>query len=129
MRFAAPLAIIAVAVALFGGCGSSDDGGTRGATEAPGAGISTAPPGASARECKGQAGETMGLRATNLPCEQARRLAAAWIAERGCAPAGGASRSSCKLDGFKCLTAVTDRGLSVGCARPDRSIAFTVRSG
>ncbi len=130
MRFAVPLAIIALAAALVGGCGSSGDGTAIPAeATAPAAGKPTTPAGASARECRGQAGKAFGLRATNLSCGQARRLTAAWLAEPGCAPADGASRSSCKLEGYECLTAVTDRGLSVGCARPDHSIAFTVRSG
>jgi hypothetical protein len=127
MRLAVPLAIVVLAVAVLAGCGSSGDGG--GSTSAPQSSGSSAPAGASAHSCGGQEGPADGLRATGIPCKQAKLLAAAWARNDGCAPADGASRSSCKLEGgYDCLAAVTDRGLAVSCARPGSSVAFTVKS-
>jgi len=128
MRLAVPFTIIAVAAALLGGCGGSDDGGDSSASTqaAPQAKGSTAPVGASAHECKGE-GE---LRATGLPCKKARSLMAAWSRTDGCAPADGASRSACGLPGsYRCLSVVTEKGVSVSCAKPGRSLAFTAKPG
>ncbi|MBK5218912.1 MAG: hypothetical protein JJE35_03880 [Thermoleophilia bacterium] len=131
MRLATPLVIVFLAVALLSGCGSSDEGGsTSGTQAAPKGGDSTAPAGASAQSCAGQAEAATGLRATGVDCKQARLLMAKWVRSRGCTPPDGASRSSCKLKGdYDCLAAMTDRGLAVSCARPGRSIAFTVKPG
>lgn len=131
MRLAVPLAIVALTLALLSGCGSSGDGSnsTSGSQPAPKSSGSTAPAGASAHSCAVQAGSASALRATGIPCKRAKRLAATWARSKGCAPADGASRSSCKLEGdYDCLTAVTDRGLAVSCARPGSSVAFTVKS-
>ncbi len=131
MRLAVPLAIFALALALLSGCGSSDDGSDSGAASqpAPKSSGASAPAGASAHSCAGKAGSASALRATGIPCKQAKLLAAAWTRHEACAPADGASRSSCQLEGdYDCLTAVTDRGLAVSCARPGSSVAFTVRS-
>lgn len=127
MRFAIPIAIIVFAAALLGGCGSSEDGS--GATTAPKSSGQKAPAGASAQECAGRAGAATALRATGLRCKQAKALALAWTHNQGCAPAGGSSRASCKLEGdYDCLAVMTGRGLAVSCARPGRSVAFTIRS-
>jgi hypothetical protein len=130
MRLAIPIVIVVLAAALLGGCGSSEDGGSESST-APAAKSAgqNAPAGASAQECAGKVGAATALRATGISCKQAKALAAAWAASKGCAPADGASRSSCKLEGdYDCLAAMTDRGLAVSCARPGRSVAFTIRS-
>ncbi len=128
MRLAPALAIFALALALLGGCGSSGDSDGSMPSQAPPAGGADAPIGASAHRCDGQSGGADELRATGLPCDEAKKLAAAWASEGSCAPADGASRSSCRLEGgYDCLTAVTDRGLAVSCARPGSSVAFTVR--
>ncbi|HZO06803.1 MAG TPA: hypothetical protein VFB52_10480 [Solirubrobacterales bacterium] len=123
MRLAIPLTIVAVAAALLSGCGGSDDGDSAASTQAaPKAKGSTAPVGASAHECKGE-GE---LRATGLPCKKARSLMTAWGRTEGCAPIDGASRSACGLSGaYRCLSVVTEKGISVSCAKPGRSLAFT----
>lgn len=129
MRLAVPFAIVACAAALAVGCGDSGDDAEPGSTAtAPGAAQGSAPPGASARHCQGANGTAGSLRATNISCEEARLLVAGWLRQDGCAPADGASRSSCRLEGaYDCLTVATDRGLSVSCARPGHSLAFTVK--
>ena len=132
MRFVLPLAIVALALALLSGCGSSGDGGDSGSSTAtaPRAGGQQAPAGASAHECADGADGATALRATGVSCEQAKALVTAWAEDRGCAPGDGASRSSCRLEGdYDCLAAMTDRGLAVSCARPGHSVAFTVKRG
>jgi hypothetical protein len=124
MRLALPLTILALA--LLSGCGGSDDGEVSGVSTQPtpqakGAG---APPGAAAHECEGDGD----LRATGLGCKEARSLMASWARTKGCAPSGGDSRSACSLAGsYRCLSVVTERGISVSCAKPGRSVAFTAK--
>jgi len=131
MRLAVPFAIAVFAVALLAGCGGSDESGSASSTEpAPKAKSSNAPAGASAQECNGGAGAKVKLRATGIPCSVAVGLTKAWKQGEGCAPATGASRSSCEIvGGYRCLSVVTERGVSVSCARPGRSIAFTAKRG
>ncbi|HEX3238816.1 MAG TPA: hypothetical protein VHR18_01625 [Solirubrobacterales bacterium] len=130
MRLAIPIAIVVLAAALVGGCGSSDEGGSEASTAtAPKRSGQEAPAGASAQECAGKVGAATALRATGVSCKQAKALAKAWAKEAGCAPVDGSSRSSCQLEGdYDCLAAMTGRGLAVSCARPGRSVAFTIKS-
>ncbi len=129
MRFAIPIAVVVLAAALAGGCGSSGDDSSGSSTAtAPKSGAERAPAGASARECADNAGAAKSLRATGVSCKQAKKLAKAWSEAAGCAPPDGASRSSCQLEGdYDCLAAMTGRGLAVSCARPGRSVAFTIK--
>lgn len=129
MRLAVPIAIVVLAAALAGGCGSSGDGGSESSTAPAAKGsVQKAPVGASAKECSGRAGAATALRATGFSCKQAKQLAKAWLEDEDCVPTGGASRSSCELEGdYDCLAAMTDRGLAVSCARPGRSVAFTIK--
>jgi hypothetical protein len=53
-------------------------------------------------------------------------LRAAWEKESSCKHPQGASRWGCSVDSYRCQAVVVDRGWSVGCARPGRSIAFTI---
>jgi hypothetical protein len=53
-------------------------------------------------------------------------IRAAWEGEPSCAHPQGASRWGCSVAPYRCQAVVTDRGWSVDCARPGRSIAFTV---
>jgi len=131
MRLAVPFATFVIAAALLAGCGGSGEGDSEPATEAaPQAKGSTVPAGASAQECEGGAGAKAKLRATGISCAAALDLTKAWKRSNHCAPAGGASRSSCELaGGYRCLSVVTERGVSVSCARPGRSIAFTAKRG
>ncbi len=131
MRLVVPLATVAVAVLLLAGCGGSDEGGSASAPETtPRVKGATAPAGASAQDCEGGAGAKAKLRATGISCAVALDLIKAWEQADDCAPAAGASRSGCKIvGGYRCLSVVTDRGVSVSCARPGRSIAFTAKRG
>jgi hypothetical protein len=125
-RFATPLATVALAAALLGGCGGSSSSSPGGGAE-PGANSSSAPAGASAKACVLNAGGAEALRATGISCGEAQRVAIGWGRGAGCEPAAGASRSSCSVRSYRCLATSTARGYSVGCSRPGRSLAFTVR--
>jgi hypothetical protein len=125
MRLAAPLLILALAAALLGGCGGSS-GETSSGPE-PRAGTSTAPAGASARSCALDAGGIEGLRVTKVSCGEGQRVAIAWRRASGCAPHG--SRSGCSVKSYRCAATASDRGWSVSCAKPGKSVAFTVRRG
>ncbi|MFL5898552.1 MAG: hypothetical protein ACJ76D_08845 [Solirubrobacterales bacterium] len=56
----------------------------------------------------------------------AREARSAWEADPRCKPSQGASRWGCSVGGYRCQGVVTDRGWSISCARPGRSIAFRV---
>jgi hypothetical protein len=53
----------------------------------------------------------------------------AWAEDPSCRRPRGASRWGCSVGSYRCQGVVTDRGWSVSCARPGRSIAFTVPRG
>ncbi|HEY0318277.1 MAG TPA: hypothetical protein VGC49_08280 [Solirubrobacterales bacterium] len=128
MRLAAPIAIVLLAAAVMAGCGgSSEQGSSSGGSTAAPPTKSTGPAGASAQSCPIEANGTEALRATGVSCGKAQRLVAAWNRSESCAPPAGASRSSCDVDGYRCLSAATDRGLAVSCSQSGRSIAFVVR--
>lgn len=133
MKLAAPLAILALAAALLGGCGSSADEsaqtGTAPAAEQPRAGGSEAPLGTSAKRCDTHAVDAEGLRVTAVSCGEGRRVMFGWQRAEGCGLIDGASRGSCAVRSYRCLTTKTDRGLVVSCARPGRSIAFIAQRG
>lgn len=126
MRLATPLAVLALIGGLMVGCGGSSEG--TGSTSPP-TGPPTAPAGASAQVCPLAIGGTKGLRATGVSCGEAQRLAVTWMRSTGCEPKPGASHSACTVRGYRCIGTATDRGLSVSCARPGRSVAFTARRG
>jgi hypothetical protein len=125
-RLAPIVALLVVAVAA-GGCGGAADGGSTGT--APGPGASRPPVGAVARGCSDTDPAVSGLRATATTCAEARQVMLGWRASAACRPAAGASRSGCAARSYRCLATATDRGWSVSCAKPGRSIAFTVRRG
>jgi hypothetical protein len=115
------LAVLLALGAALAGCGSSDEGSpTATATSPP------APAGASARDCgETTLAGTQGLHVTGIGCDVGRGVVATWARKPGCAPAPGASRSSCSVyDGYRCLAAATERGIAVSCARPGGSAAF-----
>lgn len=56
-----------------------------------------------------------------------QQVRAAFLANPGCEPSRGASRWGCSVGAYRCQGVVTDRGWSVSCAKPGRSIAFRVR--
>lgn len=122
-RLAAAVVLLALAAALAS-CGSSEEESpTATATSPP------APAGASARECgETTVAGTTGLRVTGIGCDVGRGVVASWARKPDCAPAPGASRSSCSVyDGYRCLAAATERGIAVSCARPGGSAAFFAR--
>jgi hypothetical protein len=129
MRLLTPIATLALAAALLAGCGSSGDGSTSTGSAPPSSSGATAPAGASAQSCETQAVDAEALRATGLGCDQAGRLMLAWQRDPGCAPAKGASRSSCTVSSYRCLGVVAAEGVAVSCAQPGRSIAFVARRG
>lgn len=51
---------------------------------------------------------------------------AEWEESPGCAHPAGASRWGCSVGPYRCQAVVVDRGWSVDCAKPGRSISFTV---
>jgi hypothetical protein len=51
---------------------------------------------------------------------------AEWVESPNCRHPSGASRWGCSVGPYRCQAVVTDRGWSVDCAKPGRSIAFTV---
>jgi hypothetical protein len=135
MRLAAALAIVALSTALPAGCGgsspsdegSTSGGSTRGETAPPPNG--GAPAGAIAKSCEAHSEDAGALRATGIPCDQARQVMYGWQRERSCPPAGGASRSSCLTRSYRCQSARTDRGLAVSCSRSGESVAFIAKRG
>jgi len=64
---------------------------------------------------------------TGVSCAVGRMLVAGWHENDACSSPPGVSRASCRLGGFICLGAVTDRGLAVTCAGPNRSVAFLAK--
>jgi len=56
-----------------------------------------------------------------------QQVRAAFLAKPDCKPPDGASRWGCSVGSYRCQGVVTDRGWSVSCAKPGRSIAFRVR--
>lgn len=56
-----------------------------------------------------------------------QRVRSAFLANPDCKPPEGASRWGCSVGSYRCQGVVTDRGWSVSCAKPGRSIAFRVR--
>jgi hypothetical protein len=133
MRLAPPLAIVALAAALLAGCGSSSSspgGSTQpgtGASSKSGSGPPRAPIGASARNCETHAANAEGLRVVGISCGAGRKVMYGWQLLGACAPPSAASRTSCTVRSFRCLSGRTDRGVVVGCSRPGESIAFVAR--
>ncbi len=129
-RRLAPLALLALAVALPAGCGDasseeeSTPGGSRQTETAP---ARTAPVGALAKSCDAYSADAGALRATGIPCDQARRVMYGWQRERSCSLPAGPSRGSCLARSYHCLATRTDRGVAVSCARAGQSIAFRAR--
>ena len=75
--------------------------------------------------CGGGSGETTGSQPLGADASAAD-VQRAWEAQPGCMRPQGASRWGCSVGPYRCQAVVTDRGRSVSCARPARSISFTV---
>lgn len=127
MRLAIPTALALLAAALLAGCGAGEDSGTTSgeggaATDAPAS--PGAPPGAEAVLCRPHTSDADELRATGVGCPRARELMFRWQGSERCAPPPGISRSGCTISSYRCQATVADRGISVSCSRPGRSVAF-----
>jgi hypothetical protein len=110
-------------LAVLAGCGSSNGSSGYGGHPA------TAPAGGVAQACADSVPGTEQLRVTSVSCEVGRGIVSGWSGTPDCAPPAGASRSSCGVEGYRCLGTATDAGLAVSCAGPGRSISFLVRRG
>jgi len=75
--------------------------------------------------CGGGSGETTGSQPLGADAS-ARDVQRAWEAQPSCMLPPGASRWGCSVGPYRCQAVVTGRGRSVSCARPGRSISFTV---
>lgn len=51
---------------------------------------------------------------------------AEWVESPACGRPDGASRWGCSVGPYRCQAVVVDRGWSVDCAKPGRSISFTL---
>ncbi|HET8955041.1 MAG TPA: hypothetical protein VFN18_05225 [Solirubrobacterales bacterium] len=74
--------------------------------------------------CGDSGEETSGVTAAEAPAREARD---AFLAEPSCRRPSGASRWGCSIPSYRCQAVVTDRGWSVSCSRPGRSVAFVLR--
>lgn len=126
MRLAGhPIALLlALGALLAGGCGGSADEESTGEGSAH---TSGAPAGAAARDCREAPSKTSRLRVSAVDCATGSKVAAAWVREPSCPGPAGASRYSCRIGDWRCFSAAADRGVSVGCSQPGRSIAFLAR--
>jgi hypothetical protein len=77
--------------------------------------------------CGDSGGETSGAPGTDRTEAPAREARAAFLEEPGCRRPPGASRWGCSIPSYRCQAVVTDRGWSVSCSRPGRSVAFVLR--
>lgn len=101
MRLATSLAFLVLTGAVLFGCGGSTDSTT------------VTPDRAGKPPTSNNPGATATIRAS-------------WESSPGCEHPQGASRWGCSVGSYRCQAVVTDRGWSVDCAKPGRSIAFTV---
>jgi hypothetical protein len=77
--------------------------------------------------CGGSDDGTTGAAPTDRAPAPAKETRAAFLAKPSCKRPPGASRWGCSIDSYRCQAVVTDRGWSVSCSRPGRSVAFVVR--
>lgn len=121
------LLLAVAAVALASGCGSSDDGSL---SLSSGGARPTAPVGATAQTCAvGKVAGAGRIRVSGVRCTFARGIVAAWYSDGTCNEAADGSRVSCLIGDYRCLGTTTDRGLTVSCAVPGRSISFVAQRG
>jgi hypothetical protein len=74
----------------------------------------------------GSSGETTGTDA-GPAAETSAQVRAAWQRNPDCRRPQGASRWGCSVGAYRCQGVVSDRGWSISCSRPGRSVHFTVR--
>ena len=58
-----------------------------------------------------------------------REVRSAWERNPECKHPRGASRWGCPVGPYRCQGVVTDRGWSISCSKPGKSVAFIVRPG
>jgi len=75
--------------------------------------------------CGGDADESTAPEPATAGAAKAE-VRAEWEESPDCERPQGASRWGCSVGPYRCGAVVTDRGWSVDCAKPGRSIAFTV---
>ena len=69
-----------------------------------------------------------GITSSDTATESAAAVTRAkWEHNSDCDHPAGASRWGCSVGSYRCQGVVTDRGWSVSCSRPGRSVAFLVR--
>jgi len=70
---------------------------------------------------------------TSTPADDAdapaRKVQSAWERNPACERPQGASRWGCSVGSYRCQGVVVDRGWSISCAKPGRSVAFRVQPG
>jgi len=117
------IGLLAVALLAIFACGCGSSG-----TETPGEGSTktASPPGASVQRCSGTSAGVDMLRVSGASCATGHEVVAGWSSKKACVTRPGASRTSCAVGAYRCLGAVTERGLAVSCARPGRSVSFIV---
>lgn len=127
MKRSAVAVLAVLTAALFvAGCGggsSSSSSSTAPKSTPKKATAPNAPAGSRVTSC----GEGTRLRATAVSCETARAMVGAWERNQDCAPAAGASRSSCSIGRFRCQSVHVDQGIAVSCAGPAANVAFLVK--
>jgi hypothetical protein len=101
MRLPTTLALLALTAALLLGCGASGDSTT------------TTP-------------DRAGKPPTSANPTSKTKIRVSWEGNPACARPQGASRWGCSVGSYRCQAVVVDRGWAVDCAKPGRSIAFTV---
>jgi hypothetical protein len=114
-RAALAVAAAVLAAAMVAGCG----GGSSSSTTKP-----KAPAGSKVAAC-----DPGGLRATAVDCASARKVMSGWEADGACALSKDESRGACSVDGFRCQSVQTGKGVSVSCARPGEAVAFIPKPG
>ncbi len=77
--------------------------------------------------CGDSGDETTGFAPAGNGNVSTHQVRVAWEGEPSCKRPQGASRWGCSVGSYRCQAVVTDRGWSVSCSRPGRSVAFTVR--
>ena len=130
------LTVVLVSAALLAGCGDDDFGEV---TVEPTPGEETtetipregAAPGASEEDlrpkvqtCRSELVAKRVILAVNVDCGIARSVVVAWTEGETCAPTATSGRSSCTVEGFRCLATSADQGTSVSCTRERRSVGF-----
>jgi hypothetical protein len=77
--------------------------------------------------CGSSSDGTTGSASTDRTEASGKEVRAAFLAEPSCRRPKGASRWGCSIDSYRCQGVVTDRGWSISCSQPGRSVAFVIR--